>query len=447
MDRARNSADVPPAEANAPRFDFHLAAAPRLLWKTRIGDSYGGARPRVAQGRLFAWDREDQLLVLDAMSGTVLDRRPVLDEVIHQTPWSIGETLYMSARKRGERSTCLCAYNWARAEVLWTRPTRFDWTAPLACEELVWARTTDDYVHALRAADGMPVWTHRLRRTYHHSSLVFMDDAVYLGGAGKAGFKSEGQAYDFQTDGYVLALDAATGEVRWMYVTRGEIWYVPAVSGAGVYAGETAGKSRSVYALTAAPRSRLGQCNWRYELDGLAQAGIVIGNVVYWGCYDGYLYALDAETGELGWRFKATASMAGDGPACVLRDWVFVGSRDGYLYGLDACSGALRWKHYVVDDEALAAETEEQEKRRAQGDAAGTENWSEDERREWEAYEASNQMSVEPEATTDDDESAVPSHIDPLAWVAEGRLYLLTKQGFLSCFDVPTKQMNDEVPR
>jgi glucose dehydrogenase len=182
-------------------------------------------------------------------------------------------------------------------------------------------------------------------------------------------------------------------------------------------------------------------------------AGVAVGQTVYWGCYQGYLYALEGQTGRPCWRFQAGAPVADRGPPCVHDGWVFVGARDGYLHGLDTQTGALRWKYFVVDAEARQAEAEERARRRT-APAPGTEDWDDQERREWEAYEAARKAvlaeamrkaGLEGEAETPDEELGVPSGLDLLPWEAGGKLFLLTSQGFLHCFALPRTGPEQEV--
>ncbi|UCC92083.1 MAG: PQQ-binding-like beta-propeller repeat protein [Candidatus Aenigmatarchaeota archaeon] len=65
--------------------------------------------------------------------------------------------------------------------------------------------------------------------------------------------------------------------------------------------------------------------------------------VVYFGCDNYYLYALDVETGKEMWKFKA-GDCAGNYSPIIGGDIVFFGSYDGYLYALGKKTGKLVWK-------------------------------------------------------------------------------------------------------
>lgn len=67
------------------------------------------------------------------------------------------------------------------------------------------------------------------------------------------------------------------------------------------------------------------------------------GQVVLYGCDDGYLYAVDFDNGKLKWKFKTNASIKST--PSINEQAVYFGSTDGNFYCVDLESGELRWKH------------------------------------------------------------------------------------------------------
>jgi outer membrane protein assembly factor BamB len=57
---------------------------------------------------------------------------------------------------------------------------------------------------------------------------------------------------------------------------------------------------------------------------------------------DGALYALDADTGRLRWRFENTDTFFA--PPLMHDGVVYAPSQDGYIYALDEGTGALFWR-------------------------------------------------------------------------------------------------------
>lgn len=82
---------------------------------------------------------------------------------------------------------------------------------------------------------------------------------------------------------------------------------------------------------------------WQFETgDWVFGAPAVSSDAVFFGSYDGLIYAADAETGEERWRFETTQPIIAS-PATA-DGMVFAGSMDGHLYALDERSGEEQWQ-------------------------------------------------------------------------------------------------------
>ena len=77
----------------------------------------------------------------------------------------------------------------------------------------------------------------------------------------------------------------------------------------------------------------------------------VVGNTVYMGSWDSYLYALDAKTGQQKWAFKSGEDdsihnqVGFQSSPAVADGTVYVGCRDAHVYALDAATGRKRWDY------------------------------------------------------------------------------------------------------
>ena len=74
---------------------------------------------------------------------------------------------------------------------------------------------------------------------------------------------------------------------------------------------------------------------------------------VYVGSSDGHVYAFDADTGELRWRFLTDSRVFGS--AVVGDGAIFASSEKGFVYALTPEDGTLLWQ-YQFDGAALSAE-------------------------------------------------------------------------------------------
>lgn len=142
--------------------------------------------------------------------------------------------------------------------------------------------------------------------------------------------------------GPLWAIDADSGEPYWSFEpeTRSDMRSPPTIVDGTVYVGSMGGVSSGVYAVDAAT----GSLQWKFTEpeDWVRASPSVVDGTVYAGSRDGTLYALDAATGDSEWRFSE--------PTKILRaphvagDTVYVGSMDGALYAVSADSGEERWR-------------------------------------------------------------------------------------------------------
>ncbi len=180
---------------------------------------------------------------------------------------------------------------------------------------------------------------------------------------------ADGTIYFGSDDGHLYAVDAETGVQRWMFLTKGPVPSTPAVAGGLVYVASYDG---NFYAVDA----RTGRLKWkfatggerRFEAKGLhglqpknqtiadpfdvyLSSPVVAEGKVYFGSGDGNVYALDALTGALRWKYS-TGDVVHASPAYV-SGTVFVGSFDSYFYALDGATGELNWRFHGGEDPVI----------------------------------------------------------------------------------------------
>jgi eukaryotic-like serine/threonine-protein kinase len=177
---------------------------------------------------------------------------------------------------------------------------------------------------------------------------------------------SGGILYIGSSDHNLYALDAATGNLEWKFKTDGRITSSPAVSGGLVYFGSF---DSNFYAVDATS----GQLKWKFRTAGerrftathlhgaepaaetmpdpfdfYLSSPVVSNGAVYFGSGDNNIYALDAATGGLKWKFK-TGDVVHASPA-VSDGTLFVGSWDSFFYALDAATGKEKWRFKTGED-------------------------------------------------------------------------------------------------
>lgn len=265
---------------------------------------------------------------------------------IRSTPAVAGGRLYV-----GSADGHVYALDAQTGAYLWRFAARTSVTgSPAVAGGLVYVTDHASTLYALDAAGGRLRWSVETGATLpfpwgHESGDVYASSPVVAGG----------DVFFGAGDGHVYAVDAADGSLRWKTATGGRIRSTPAVAGDRVYVGSADGV---VYAL----QRKDGRVLWRHETDGAAlvsaefgfdrrtvqSSPAVVDGRVFVGARDGFLYALDAATGERLWRFDHEVSWVNSSPA-VSGGLVLAGSSDSrFLQAVDARSGKERWRIETV---------------------------------------------------------------------------------------------------
>lgn len=110
---------------------------------------------------------------------------------------------------------------------------------------------------------------------------------------------------------------------------------------------------------------RLGYA-WQFETGtnrGMEATPVIVDGVLYASGVAGRVYALDAATGALRWRFEPQVDLRNARDSCcdlvnrgvaVWRGKVYVGTFDGYLHALDARDGRVLWRVDTIENRRLA---------------------------------------------------------------------------------------------
>jgi len=223
-------------------------------------------------------------------------------------------------------------------------------SSPTHANGAVYFGSTDHYVYAIDATTGTQRWKAKTNGRVVSSAAV-ADGLVYI------------ESYD----GNLYAFDAKSGATRWTFKTSGERRFTakhlhggepaseliadpfdvylssPAVEHGAVYFGSGDG---NVYAVDAAT----GTLKWKFQTGDVVHASPALADgTLYIGSWDTFFYALDAATGKEKWRYKTGEdhdiyNQTGiQSSAVVAEGVVYFGCRDSKVYALDAKTGAERW--------------------------------------------------------------------------------------------------------
>jgi alpha-amylase len=151
-----------------------------------------------------------------------------------------------------------------------------------------------------------------------------------------------GVAYFGAVDGYLYAVEAATGQLKWKFEADKPTLSSPTIAGDLVYFGSGLDVADTNGGHLFAVDVATGQEKWRFKTGGtVISSPAVAGGIVYAGSADGYLYALDAQNGQERWKYKAQGPFVAS-PA-IVGDALYITAGDSALYALDPLTGKVRW--------------------------------------------------------------------------------------------------------
>ncbi len=229
-------------------------------------------------------------------------------------------------------------------------------TTPAIDAAAVYTASRDGHIYALDAAAGKVRWKVPVStgRTTASPNGSWVDSSPTIGAytcGAKPGSQPPKRLFVGCHNRDFHAFNLQDGTEEWRFPTNNWILSQPAVAHYKVYFGSLDGRIYSVDA-------RCGALVWSYTVgkhlryssavvrgsvvcEGVCGSPLVVDETLYCGADEGFLYALDANTGKEQWVFQTEKWIWGR-PLWVA-DVLIVASADGRVYGLEASSGKRLW--------------------------------------------------------------------------------------------------------
>lgn len=348
----------PAAQADDAPAMFRGGAAHTGVYATRGPAWYGGqewrfqtdgpvrSTPVVAAGVVYVGSSDGHLYALDRTTGA--ERwRVAAATAVTGSPAVAGDIVYVT-----DHASTLYAVDAASGTVRWTVETGPDLPFPWGFESGdVWASSPvlDAGMLYFGAGDGglraVDAQTGEVRWSFQAGGRIRSTPAV-----------AGGRVFFGDADGRVHALDAATGDEVWAFDTHGHtldsgsfgfdrrtIQSSPVVADGRVFVGARDG---FLYALDAASGARVW--TFDHEISWVNSSAAIAEGVLYVGTSDGqFVQAVDAGTGEERWRVP-TRGVVWTSPV-VADGMLYVAEGAGRIRGLDPASGEEQWAAWVGD--------------------------------------------------------------------------------------------------
>ena len=215
-------------------------------------------------------------------------------------------------------------------KVLWKYETKTPvFARATIANKRVYLTTSDDIIYCLEQATGKWIWHYKrggnFITTVHGNSTPAID-----GGLAYVGF----------SDGYLVALNAADGNLVWeqkihrgtkftdvdaMVLLDGDRLYVPSYDG-------------ELYALERAK----GRVLWHIDVGGSKKV-LMDDKNLYLASSNGNIYSINKDTGKQGWKFELDS---GTPTNLIQRDnYLAFGSSQQYFYAIHKGDGTLAYRY------------------------------------------------------------------------------------------------------
>ena len=211
------------------------------------------------------------------------------------------------------------------------------YTVVVKCRGAVFFGTNENRFFALDAGTGSLVWKDSVAGMFETYPGGFQYNTPQL---------ANGIIYAANTSGIIFGFDPATGRIKSQFRPGGPVATTPAIANGTLFFGSD---DHNFYAVDLATGSTKWSVPTGWPTDS---APTVSDGIVYFGA--DYMYALDAATGVVKWKFFLNPATIMAAPL-VNNGVVYIGSENDTLYALDAATGGVKWRARA--DNTLAQST------------------------------------------------------------------------------------------
>jgi outer membrane protein assembly factor BamB len=313
-----------------------------LAWKFTVEEPQPEAfrhfsTPRVVGNRIFIGSADRFLYCLNASNGKLIFKYAASDWV-RARPIATDTNVYF-ASINGDLYNI--DYSGKRPKAVWKQRIGDHWVyADLALSgDKLLLNDSDLYSFCIDAGSGDVLWRFSILKSFHQEDgfRIFTDPMAGGGYYQSKPTAVDGQIFIGTPSRFIYALDSETGEENWKHEIGAAISASPAYDNGKVYIGQQGGED-DFYCLDA----QTGELVWKQNIGWVWGSAAVADGLVFVPGIDGFVNCLDAETGHIIWRFRTDKSVCSE--PMVMGDYVYFGSWDDFLYKFEKRTGKLVWK-------------------------------------------------------------------------------------------------------
>lgn len=316
------------------------------LWKYKSDGKIIGTA-EIAQDMIFFGSDDGTLHALHISDGTPAWTKKLGGRIASKPAYQNGYLFVLSGdgtlhKFNGSDGTQVWTFNTEGPEERFKRNTpsgeEFDdiWdyylSSPAIYEGTVFFGSSDYHIYAVDVQSGQLKWKYKTGNTVHSDPVI-----------------DEGIIYTGSFDGFMYALDANDGSLIWKFDTVGAAYFPEGAvqQGAAIHKGVILFGSRdyNLYVLN----KKTGKGFWNFKAESwVIGRPLVHEERVYFGTSDSHLlYSKDIrDYRKLYW--KTEFPLRNLGSPVAHENIIYTGNFDGVLYGLDKESGEIVW-HFKTD--------------------------------------------------------------------------------------------------
>jgi outer membrane protein assembly factor BamB len=325
---------------------FAVDQTGRERWSVKNLQAVVGVPALSRRGKVYIATSSGKLYAFDAATGASLWSFHARSPITTSPAVGSDGTIYFGTRAKGLFAV---TPQGARA---WSVSVDVEASSPAIGEDgTIYVGTTDARLVAL-APNGSTRWNRVVGSSpgYGHHRGGHGDKRASIGSP----TIGQGRLYVGASDGYVRALDLATGNALWAFRAGAAILSGLSLGPDGaIYFGAA---DKKVYAVLDAGTQ--GQLRWAKGLGGTVESTPAVDRTgaVFVGSENGRIYALEPGNGAVRWSF-ATGRAVQSALAIGIGGRVFAGSGDQSMYAIgEFRGGAACWNDAFIDPTGLSPE-------------------------------------------------------------------------------------------
>ena len=314
-----------------------------LIWKFTVAEPVPAAfrhfsTPLVSGDRVFIGSADKTLYCLDAASGELLFTHASSDW-IRARPVATATNVFF-ASMNGDLYNV--DFSGGRTKEVWKKRIGDHWIyADLALSgDNVLMNDSDLYSYCVNANTGDVRWRFSTIKAFHQDDgyRVLTDQIAGGGYYQSKAIAAHGQVFIGTPSRFVYSLDAETGAEIWKFELGAAVSGAPVYDSGKIFIGQQGGED-DFYCLDSAT----GQMIWKQTIGWDWGSAAVSDGLVFVPGIDGFVNCLDANNGHIIWRFRTDKSVCSE--PMVMGDHVYFGSWDAFLYKFEKRTGKLVWKY------------------------------------------------------------------------------------------------------